>query len=119
MTASEIRTQIVAVEAEIAARKARKKGTATLRENLAQLQVRLAEAETTEAPKRRGRPRKYNAEYYELRNSLKRTRRGRPSREQVIADLEMLKVAYDPEATTRTLELLRKQAVRGAIKLAK
>ena len=119
MTASEIRTQIAAVEAEIVERKARKKGTQGLRENLAQLQIRLTEAEAAEAPKRRGRPRKYNADFYVLRDSLKRNRRGRPSREQVIADLDMLKVKYDAEATTRSLELLRKQAVQGAIKLAK
>lgn len=91
------------------ARKA-KKGTKAIKDQIAEVQ-RQAEAATaeavTEAPKRRGRPRTKSPEFYALRDQFKRTGRGRPSRAQVVADLEKLGMTFEvpvEDLTMRELE---------------
>lgn len=76
------------------ARKA-KKGTKVLVAQVAELEAQIAadtKANTTDAPKRRGRPRTKSPEFYALRDEFKRNGRGRPSRAQVEADLRKLGV---------------------------
>ena len=101
-----------------------KKATKELRDALAQLEVEIEAAQAVtveaEAPKRgRGRPRKYSPDFYTLRDASRRSRRGRPNREQVVADLQRFGVEVSSEASFRELEVALKEARAKALEAAK